>query len=309
MMKKLVYADTSLSKRYWVFLNDSSNAEYILDSIKESIGDCLKCAAVYVQIVLEQGSRKVVLRTLINMLHEIKVGYEKTYPLVSVFIPMKMATQNHLSTIAECDIYRPGIKIYPIFSDVDLKGKDIASLREHASEILEVFKRCKQVYMECDVILLVEKQIENLQCMIKLCNYAYTYDTAEDLKMPLLQVSPTLTFVKDTATLLRSFIACHDRIQNIYNIMCGATTMVLRYDENKKINTGVIVLNGCGAGCFEHAIKASGLSYCFYAEEFDKSEIWQKECESCDVASNCTGCKLLTGEGNCRIKNFLIECE
>ncbi len=292
---KFVKAECSLTKRIWVEVDRDLSVNKTITQIKKIIGNPLESSALQIKMVLKEKDRKLedCLIQLIKEIHSIKVGYEKSYPLISVFMPYTYADEDFISALQEVDLYRPGIQIFLSLTEEALaEGNDIDFLRVVAGEIYERERLCAKNYLDTNTVFLMEKDASRWNDFLLLSRLLYTYNTADDVKRPVIQISPKIEISEELKQKVLDYIRETPDIWSLLDIMCGFITLILKEKEFEKLKTHYVVLNSCGAGVYEFKIKNEQSAFCYYA---DYKEPYHQDfdCKSCDYVKGCTGCGIL----------------
>ncbi|QHI71445.1 hypothetical protein [Aminipila terrae] len=304
---KFINAECSLSKRFWIEVDQELSVSKTIAQIRKLLGSPIECSVLQIKLVIKEEYDRLEenLTELIKELQLMKVGYEKSYPLISVFIPYSYLNERLAGVIQDVDLYRPGIKIFITLTEKHLERKgNVDSLRQNAKLIYEKEKICMKHYLDVNAILLLEEDISYLEDILLLGRLLYTYNTADDVKRPIIQVHPRLELSSEEKRKLVEHIHENENIFDILDVMCGLVTFLLKEKEYSSLRgASCVILNSCGAGVYEFKVKNDQNTFCYYAG-FEETFHKDNDCISCEQVRCCTGCGLLNVK-TCSAKNLM----
>lgn len=306
---KFIEGGFPLVNRVWIEIDENSTRTKVIEFIRQYVSTMIESLTLevhfYVKSTSEESNNNLI--DCIKEAYQFKVGYEKSFPIVSIFYPYKSLDDKILSRINECDTYRPGIKLYVLATDNDVpKEKSLSEMRIMAEELYDKVQRSQSIGIDSTLFLYLENDTQKLEQLFEIRRLAFTWDTSSSMKKPLLQVAPNLKIGKSEVEKLSKYIKKEDGLDGILDTLCGFTSLLYRYNENKSVPTEYVPLGGCGAGVSEKKLCSNGsITSCFFLSEDIIGKDAFEKCKKCSHVSNCTGCILkCTSHENCELKDI-----
>lgn len=297
-----------MTNRIWFEVDDSLNKSMVMEILNEHIQSSPQCFSLETNFFISKASDQINnnLIDILQDIYQIKVGYEKSFPVVSIYYPFAELDQNTLQRINDRDLYRPGIHLYLLVTEHDLfPDNSLSSMRDLAGKIFTKVLDSQDLALDTTVYLLLTDDPDQLDHLLELRRLIYTWDTSVNINKPLVQVSPLVKFNSNMTEKLGRYIHKEGDLLAITNTLCGLTSLMVRYRENNSVPTKYIPLGGCGAGVSEKKYRGDGMppSVCFYACSTFRNDVF-KECQNCNHVANCTGCFLMCTElPQCSLKD------
>lgn len=305
---KFIEGGFPLANRIWFEVDENLTKSKVKNFIEEHLCSIPESLTLETHLYVDKPSEKTNdnLIEILKDIYQFKIGYEKSFPIVSIYYPYHNLDDDILSRINECDKHRPGIRLYILVRDNDLPiDKSLSSLRELAGTLFDKQQKSQDIGLDVTLYFLIERDSQKLDQFFDLRRLTYTWDTSINIKRPLLQVSPHISIERNEVEKLGKYIQKESESVNTFDTLCGLTNLLVRYKENKTVPTQYIPLGGCGAGVSERKLSGKGLSTsCFFSSKSLLEKVNFDQCKECDHVSNCTGCLLMCTEfGECKLKN------
>ncbi|SFR97059.1 hypothetical protein [Anaeromicropila populeti] len=301
-----------MTNRIWVDMSMNTTKEKVLEFIENHIEEMPEAINLEIHLYVSDPSETTDrnMEEILKEVYQYKTGYEKSFPIVSIYYPETSLKNEMIDTINELDIYRPGTRLYIIVTDEELPQiKTLADERAMAENLFKKIVYSQQLGLDTTLLFNVEKNPDTIETCLDIRRYVYTWDTSIDIKRPLIQVNPCLTLNKNHTKLLLNYIEQENGLTGIFNVLCGYTTLLARYIQNQKVPATIVPLLSCGTGISEKTLCKDGkIVDCFYAKNtLDKKDILEK-CKTCEQVEGCTGCMCVIDMGkNCRLSELFQQ--
>lgn len=129
-----------LVRRVWVPLPSATRDLSLLEAKLDRSIEHSRCwLDFYVCLWVGNGnslSLAVALRTAIGAVRRLKIGEEKSYPNIGIYLPLLCIASSLLETIQELDVYNPPIKVFGVIDVTAAPTHDLMKFASRASNAL-----------------------------------------------------------------------------------------------------------------------------------------------------------------------------
>lgn len=308
---KFLFDNLSLTNRMNFVINKDSCAECILKQIDNYTKDAFKAESLQVHFLMskEGESLSKVLIDVLKNIYDFKMGYEKKYPIVSIYYFCKNIDENIIAEINKYDKYRPGINLYLALDEDDILADSVNDSRLVCKNSYSLFNTAKELGINTNFLLYLNKDVNRFEDMIEMRRLLYTWDTSIEMNKPIIQIAPKL--IPNMGDELLQRVIDIEEDNNIYDIPCGLMTIIRGFKESRGMPSEYIPLNACGAGKSKVCYQADKDTICYQSNLNNVSNQLFDLCKGCEYVGNCNGCAHMinVSNGSCALKRVysLIE--